>query len=217
MRIILLGPPGAGKGTQAEALVKKLDIPHISTGDMFRQAMKEGRPLGLEAKSYMEQGKLVPDEVTIGIVKERIQEEDCAKGFLLDGFPRTVNQAQALDGIFEELGLTLDGAINIDVPKEKLITRITGRRACEACGSIFHLVFNPPKEEGICSKCGGKLYQRADDQEKTVLNRLNVYEEQTAPLIDYYNAQGNLININGDQAMELVLEDIGKSLGGKWS
>jgi len=217
MRIILLGPPGAGKGTQAETLVKKLNIPHISTGDMFRQAIKEGTALGTKAKEFMDQGKLVPDEVTIGIVKERIAEEDCREGFLLDGFPRTVYQAEALDGILKDMKIALDAVINIEVPKEKLIERLTGRRVCKACGATFHTVFNPPAEAGKCDKCGENLYQRADDSEETVVNRLNVYEKQTAPLIEYYNHQGKLKTIDGDQPIDEVLRQIGRSLGRNWS
>jgi adenylate kinase len=217
MQIILLGPPGAGKGTQAETLVKKLNIPHISTGDMFRQAIKEGTALGTKAKEFMDQGKLVPDEVTIGIVKERIAEEDCRDGFLLDGFPRTVYQAEALDGILKDMKIALDAVINIEVPKEKLVERLTGRRVCKACGATFHMAFNPPAEAGKCDKCGENLYQRADDSEETVVNRLNVYEKQTAPLIEYYKHQGKLKTIDGDQPIDEVLRQIGRSLGRNWS
>ncbi|MGI6684246.1 MAG: adenylate kinase [Bacillota bacterium] len=217
MQIVLLGPPGAGKGTQAETLVKKLNIPHISTGDMFRKAIKEGTALGIKAKEYMDLGKLVPDEVTIGIVKERIAQKDCEQGFLLDGFPRTVFQAEALDAILKDMKKALDAVINIEVPKDKLIGRLTGRRVCKACGATFHSIFNPPIDEGKCDKCGEKLYQRADDSEETVVNRLNVYEKQTAPLIEYYSHQGNLKTINGDQPIEQVLVQIGQSLGREWS
>jgi len=217
MQMILLGPPGAGKGTQAETLVQKLAIPHISTGDMFRKAIKEGTALGTKAKEYMDQGKLVPDEVTIGIVKERINQEDCKQGFLLDGFPRTVFQAEALDAILKEMKIMLDAVLNIEVPKEKLIGRLTGRRVCKACGATFHLIFNPPAEEGKCDKCGEVLFQRADDSEETVVNRLNVYEKQTAPLIDYYGTKGILKTIDGDQPIDQVLVDIGRSLGRNWA
>lgn len=217
MHIILLGPPGAGKGTQAETLVKKLSIPHISTGDMFRKAIKEGTALGIKAKEYMDQGKLVPDEVTVGIVKERIEQEDCKEGFLLDGFPRTVFQAEALDAILKDMKIGLDAVINIEVPKENLIGRLTGRRVCKSCGATFHLIFNPPREEGKCDKCGEKLYQRADDSEETVVNRLDVYEKQTAPLIEYYQNQGVLKTIDGDQPIDQVLVQIGRSLGRNWS
>ncbi|ATW27132.1 adenylate kinase [Candidatus Formimonas warabiya] len=217
MRLILLGPPGAGKGTQAETLIEKLAIPHISTGDMFRKAIKEGTGLGKKAKEYMDAGQLVPDEVTIGIVKERISQADCAGGFLLDGFPRTVNQAEALDHILQEMNLTLDAVINIEVPKEKLVGRLTGRRVCKTCGATYHLIFNPPLQQDKCDKCGAELYQRADDSEETVVNRLNVYEQQTAPLIEFYGTKGILKTINGDQPIDQVLGDIGKNLGRNWA
>ncbi|MCR6543975.1 adenylate kinase [Dehalobacterium formicoaceticum] len=217
MQMILLGPPGAGKGTQAETLVKKLGIPHISTGDMFRKAIKEGTALGTKAKGYMDQGLLVPDEVTIGIVKERIAQDDCRNGFLLDGFPRTVFQAESLDTILKDMKIQLDGVINIEVPKEKLVSRLTGRRVCKGCGATYHVIFNPPAVEGKCDKCGEMLMQRADDSEETVLNRLNVYEQQTAPLIEFYRAQGVLKNIDGDQPIDQVMIAIGKSLGSNWA
>ncbi|MGI6712060.1 MAG: adenylate kinase [Bacillota bacterium] len=213
MRLVLLGPPGAGKGTQAEVLVEKLNIPHISTGDIFRQAIKNGTDLGKKAKEFMDAGKLVPDEVTVGIVRDRICQKDCVPGFLLDGFPRTVIQAEALDGILKELNTGLDAVINIEVPKEKLISRLTGRRVCKGCGTTYHISFNPPKNDGVCNKCGGELHQRADDTEETVLNRLNVYEKQTAPLIEYYSKQGLLKRINGDRPIDEVLGEIIKSLG----
>lgn len=214
MHILLMGPPGAGKGTQAEHLVEAFDIPHISTGDMFRKAQADGTPLGLEAKRYMESGQLVPDEVTIGIVRERLSEDDCKKGFLLDGFPRTVAQADALKAILEELQMPLDGAINIEVPTAKLIERLTGRRICKSCGATYHTVFNPPAAAGICDKDGGELYQRKDDNEETATNRLSVYAEQTEPLIQYYREAGLLLTINGDQAVDDVTRDIMASLKG---
>lgn len=217
MRIILLGPPGAGKGTQAETLVKNLSIPHISTGDMFRKAMKEGTALGMKAKEYMEAGQLVPDEVTIGIVKERVAQADCANGFLLDGFPRTVAQAEALDNILSEMGTSLDAVISIEVPKENLVGRLTGRRVCRACGATYHVLFNPPAIADKCGNCEGELYQRSDDTEETVMNRLNVYESQTAPLIQYYSQKGILKPIDGDQPIEKVLVKIGESLGRNWA
>lgn len=213
MKIILMGPPGAGKGTQAEVLVKKLDIPHISTGDMFRAAIKNQTPLGVKAKEYMDAGQLVPDEVTIGIVEERLGQDDCQKGFLLDGFPRTVTQADALDEILTEMEVKLDGVINIEVDQEKLIARLTGRRVCRQCGATFHVLFNAPVKEGVCDKCEGELYQRSDDSEETARNRLDVYNQQTEPLIVYYKEKGMLININGDQAIDQVLSDIMASLG----
>lgn len=208
MHILLMGPPGAGKGTQAEHLVEAFSIPHISTGDMFRKAQADGTALGLEAKRYMESGQLVPDEVTIGIVRERLAEDDCKKGFLLDGFPRTVAQADALKNILEDLSMSLDGAINIEVPMERLIERLTGRRICKTCGATYHMVFNPPQEAGICDRDGGELYQRKDDNEETATNRLSVYAEQTEPLINYYRESGLLLTINGDKAVDEVTRDI---------
>lgn len=213
MKIILMGPPGAGKGTQAEKLVEVYQIPHISTGDMFRKAQKDGTELGLKAKSYMEQGQLVPDEVTVGIVKERLAEDDCKDGFLLDGFPRTVQQADALDGILKELGMTLDRVVNIEVDKAFLVDRLTGRRVCRACGATFHVTNKAPKVEGVCDKCGGELYQRNDDKIETVSNRLDVYVAQTAPLIEYYQSKGIMSSIDGSQSMEKVLADIRSALG----
>jgi adenylate kinase len=213
MRIILMGPPGAGKGTQAEKLTQKLAVPHISTGDMFRKAIKEETELGKQAKSFMDQGKLVPDEVTIGIVKERLAEPDCQKGFLLDGFPRTVAQADALNGILEEMNVALDAVINITVFREILIERLTGRRVCKSCGATYHIIFNPTKNDGICDKCGGELYQRNDDKLETVGNRLDVYEAQTSPLIEYYEKKGLLKNIDGSQPMDVVLTNVLAALG----
>ena len=215
MKIILMGPPGAGKGTQAEKLVELYQIPHISTGDMFRKAQKEGTELGLKAKSYMDQGQLVPDEVTVGIVKERLAEDDCKGGFLLDGFPRTVQQADALDGILVELGMALDRVVNIEVDKAFLVDRLTGRRVCKSCGATFHVTNKAPKVEGVCDKCGGELYQRNDDKVETVSNRLDVYAAQTAPLIEYYQSKGIMSSIDGSKSMEDVLADIRTALGSK--
>lgn len=211
--MLLLGPPGAGKGTQAARLAEKLKIPHISTGDMFRRAMAEGTPLGLVAKSYMERGQLVPDDVTIGLVQERLGAEDCAAGFLLDGFPRTVAQADALEKILRELGRPLDRAVNLVVPDEKLIERAVGRRVCPNCGATYHVVYNPPRQEGICDVCGHPLRQRDDDREETVRRRLEVYYQQTEPLIKYYERAGLLENVNGDQDMDSVLRSILAVLG----
>lgn len=208
MKTLLMGPPGAGKGTQAVILAEKLGIPHISTGDMFRRAVKEQTPLGVEAKRYMDSGQLVPDEVTIGIVRERLAETDCANGFLLDGFPRTVFQAEALDDILTKLGTNLDVALNIDVDSEALIGRITGRRMCRNCGKPYHVTFSPSKVEDRCDACGGELYQRDDDKEETVRKRLEVYNAQTLPLLDYYKAKGIVVNVDGNQPMEKVTEDI---------
>jgi len=213
MKLLLMGPPGAGKGTQAEVLTKKLQVPHISTGDMFRKAIKEGTELGKKAKQFMDEGKLVPDEVTVGIVKERLAESDCKNGFLLDGFPRTLAQAEALSGILNDLDMLLDAVINIQVPRENLIERLTGRRICRNCGATYHIVFNPPSDSVKCDVCGGELYQRSDDNEETVANRLDVYEKQTAPLIQYYEQQNVLNNINGDQEIKEVLKEIGERLG----
>ncbi|MDQ0228315.1 adenylate kinase [Bacillus sp. 7586-K] len=214
MNLVLMGLPGAGKGTQAERIVEKYDIPHISTGDMFRAAMKEETELGLQAKSFIDKGELVPDEVTIGIVRERLGKNDCQKGFLLDGFPRTVAQAEALEGILAELNKQIDYVINIDVNKDILMERLTGRRICKSCGATYHLVFNPPANEGKCDKCGGELYQRADDNEETVANRLEVNLKQTEPLLNFYNEKGYLRNINGEQDINDVFVDVNQLLGG---
>lgn len=214
MNLVLMGLPGAGKGTQAEKIVEKYKIPHISTGDMFRAAMSDGTELGLKAKSFMDKGELVPDEVTIGIVRERLAKQDCEKGFLLDGFPRTVAQAEALENILAEIEKKIDYVINIDVDQSILMERLTGRRICKECGSTYHLVFNPPSEEGICDRCGGELYQRPDDNEETVKNRLDVNIKQTKPLLDFYESKGYLKNINGQQAIEQVFLDIDSLLKG---
>lgn len=213
MKLLIMGPPGAGKGTQAEVLVQKLEIPHISTGDMFRAAIKEGTEMGKKAKEYMDAGQLVPDEVVVGMVKERLSKDDCAKGFLLDGFPRTLAQAEALEKTLQEMQMQIDAVINIAVPREKLMDRLTGRRICRACGASYHVVFNPPVQPNVCDKCGGELYQRDDDNEATVANRLDVYEAQTQPLIDFYQARGVLRQIDGDQPIEKVLADILAAIG----
>jgi adenylate kinase len=214
MNLVLMGLPGAGKGTQAERIVEKYDIPHISTGDMFRAAMKEETELGLQAKSFIDKGELVPDEVTIGIVRERLGKNDCQNGFLLDGFPRTVAQADALEGILAELSKQIDYVVNIEVNKDILMERLTGRRICKNCGATYHLVFNPPAVQGECDKCGGELYQRADDNEETVANRLEVNLKQTEPLLNFYNDKGYLRNINGEQDIEKVFVDVNQLLGG---
>lgn len=214
MHIILMGPPGAGKGTQAAELVKAFDIPHISTGDMFRAAIAEGTALGKEAKSYMDAGKLVPDEVTIGIVRERLAKDDCKKGFILDGFPRTIEQADALTGILKDLGLALTRVLNINVPAEDLIERAVGRRICKTCGATYHTKFNPPTKEGICDNCGSKLVSRADDNAETMKNRLSVYEASTRPLIDYYKQAGLYTEVDGRQAIDKVTADLVKALKG---
>lgn len=214
MKIVFMGPPGAGKGTQAEKIVDTYQIPHISTGDMFRKAMSEQTELGIEAKRYIDQGQLVPDHVTIGIVNERLAQADCVKGFLLDGFPRTVDQASALDEIMASLNSKLDYVINIDVDLDILKERLTGRRICRACGATYHKIFNPTAVDGVCDKCGGELYQRKDDNEETVANRLNVYVNQTKPLLDYYAKTGILVNINGQQSIDAVFGEIESVLGG---
>jgi adenylate kinase len=208
MNIVLMGLPGAGKGTQADKIVEKYAIPHISTGDMFRAAIKEGTELGLQAKSFMDQGALVPDEVTIGIVRERLSQDDCAKGFLLDGFPRTVPQAEALDSMLAELERPVEHTININVDKEELVARLSGRRICKTCGTSYHLIFNPPQEEGKCDKDGGELYTRADDNPETVANRLEVNMNQAQPLLDFYEVKGVLTNIDGQQDIAKVFADL---------
>ena len=213
MNIIMLGPPGAGKGTQAKMMVEKLGIPQISTGDMLRAAVKEGTELGRKAKEYMDGGKLVPDEVVIGIVKERLAQSDCNKGFILDGFPRTIPQAEALDKVLGELGKKIEYVINIVVPQKDLLTRLTGRRTCRKCGAMYHVLFNPPKKEGVCDKCGGELYQRDDDKEDTIIQRLKVYEDQTAPLIEYYRGKGVLYDVDGTGPIQGIFQQILKILG----
>ena len=213
MRVILMGPPGAGKGTQAEQLIEYYKIPHISTGDMFRAAIKNQTQLGMKAKEYMDAGGLVPDEVTIGIVAERIKQDDCNKGFMLDGFPRTAAQADALGRILSDLNVALNGVVNIEVDDETLLQRLTGRRICKQCGATYHMVFNPPAKEGVCDRCGGELYQRSDDTLETAQNRLKVYNDQTEPLIAYYNEQGLLKRVQGKQDIDKVLQDIISVLG----
>ncbi|MEW9672421.1 adenylate kinase [Ammoniphilus sp. 3BR4] len=206
--MILMGLPGAGKGTQAEFMVKEYKIPHISTGDMFRAAVKEQTEMGLKAKSYMDQGLLVPDDVVIGIVKERLGSDDCQNGFLLDGFPRTVVQAEALGKALEEMGRHIDHVINIEVPREELMVRLTGRRICKPCGASYHLAFNPPVQAGICDKCGGELHQRDDDNEQTVATRLDINIEQSATLLAYYQQKGLVRNLDGQQEIAKVFSDI---------
>jgi len=203
-----MGLPGAGKGTQAEKINEAYNVPHISTGDMFRLAIKEGTELGKKAKNYLDEGALVPDEVTNGIVEERLSKDDCKDGFLLDGFPRTIPQAEALQEITTKLDQKLDYVIHVDVPEEKLLERLTGRRVCPSCGATYHVVYNPPKQEGICDKDGSELIQREDDTEETVQKRLAVNIEQTKPLLNFYEKQGILLTINGDQAIDDVFKEI---------
>lgn len=203
-----MGLPGAGKGTQAEKISKEYNIPHISTGDMFRLAIKEGTELGKKAKSFMDQGELVPDEVTIGIVQERLSKSDCKEGFLLDGFPRTIAQAEALHNLLSDMKEAVDYVLHVDVPEEKLVERLTGRRICPTCGSTYHVMYNPPQKEGVCDKDGSKLTQREDDTPETVKNRLAVNIKQTQPLMDFYNDKGYLVTVNGDQDIDVVFADI---------
>ena len=212
MYILLMGPPGAGKGTQAEKLIREYGIPQISTGDMFRAAVKSGTALGKEAKSYMDKGALVPDSVTVGIVKERLAQDDCKKGWILDGFPRTTAQASALDAILQDLGIQLTAVLDFNVNRDDLVKRVSGRLVCRQCGASFHKEFRPPKQEGVCDNCGGELYQRADDNEVTVRERLTVYDTSTKPLIDYYKVSGRYYEINGDQSMDKVFADVQAAL-----
>ena len=213
MNIIMLGAPGAGKGTQAAVLCEHFGIPTISTGNMIREALKNGTEMGLKAKSFMDEGKLVPDEVVIGIVKERLSADDCKKGFILDGFPRTIPQAEALDKALSAIGDSVDYAINVEVPDENIIERMSGRRACVGCGATYHIVYNPTKVEGKCDACGADLILRDDDKPETVEKRLNVYHEQTQPLIDYYKAKGILKEVDGTVDMKDVFAAITDILG----
>lgn len=215
MNILFMGPPGAGKGTQAEKIVEEFHIPHISTGEAFRKAMQEGTPLGKKAKEYVDQGLLVPDEITNGIVKERLAQDDCSKGFLLDGFPRTIPQAEALDSMLVELGRTIDHVINLKVDRDLLLARLTGRRICKSCGSTYHVLFNPPQQEGVCDKCSGELYQRPDDTEEKVGTRLDEYANKTAPLLDYYRNKGLLREVDGEQPIGQVTAEIFSLLRGR--
>ncbi|HLR02545.1 MAG TPA: adenylate kinase [Virgibacillus sp.] len=208
MNIILMGLPGAGKGTQAEKIKEKYQIPHISTGDMFRSSIKEGTVLGKKAQSFMDQGALVPDEVTIGIVEERLQKDDCQRGFLLDGFPRTIAQAEALQEILNKLDTTLDYVLHVNVPDENLVERLSGRRTCPTCGRTYHIIYNPPVKEGVCDKDGTELIQRTDDEPDMVKKRLDVNKEQTKPLLDFYEEKGYLVTVNGDQDIDNVFQDI---------
>ena len=213
MKIVMLGAPGAGKGTQAKMIAEKYTIPHISTGDIFRTNIKEGTPLGLEAKSYMDQGKLVPDELTVKILLDRVSKDDCKNGYVLDGFPRTIPQANVLKEALAKQNDKIDFAINVDVPDENIVRRMSGRRACVTCGATYHIEHVPPKTEGICDKCGSALILRDDDKPDTVLNRLKVYHDQTQPLIDFYNNEGILKEVDGTIDVKDVFESITKILG----
>ena len=213
LRTILLGPPGAGKGTQAVKIVEKYGIPHISTGDIFRENIKKGTELGKKAQEYMNKGELVPDDLVIAIATARLLEEDCKNGFLLDGFPRTVYQAEKLDEFLEAHNSKIDKVVDISVGKEELMIRLTGRRVCKKCGASYHIVNIPPKKEGVCDICGGPLIQRDDDNAETAANRIEVYEEQTRPLVDYYKKAGNLVLIDGTTGLENVFADIVRALG----
>ena len=209
----MLGAPGAGKGTQAKMIAEKYGIPHVSTGDIFRANIKNGTELGMEAKKYMDQGQLVPDELTVKILLDRVAQDDCKNGYVLDGFPRTIPQAEVLDKTLTELGDAIDFAIDVNVPDENIVKRMSGRRACLSCGATYHIVYAPAKEEGICDKCGGSLILRDDDKPETVLKRLGVYHEQTQPLIDYYTKQGVLKTVDGTCALDEVFKAIVEILG----
>ena len=213
MKIIMLGAPGAGKGTQAKKIAEKYQIPHISTGDIFRANIKGGTELGMKAKTFMDQGMLVPDEITIGMLMDRIGQEDCINGYVLDGFPRTIPQAESLTKALAERGEKVDYAINVDVPDENIINRMSGRRACLGCGATYHITFNPPVKEGICDTCGQELVLRDDDKPETVKKRLDVYHQQTQPLIDYYKKPENLPEVDGTQPMDEGFQGIVASLG----
>lgn len=213
MNIILFGAPGAGKGTQAVELVNKYKLTHISTGEMFREAIKNQTAMGQLANSYISKGNLVPDEVTVGLVKERLAQEDCKNGFILDGFPRTLPQAECLDEICKELNIKIDYVIDIEVSKEDVIERLSARRVCRSCGASFHLIFNKPTKEGVCDLCGGELYTRKDDNKESVAVRINTYQDQTTPLINFYKNKGILLEINGQQDISDVTKEIVSKLG----
>jgi adenylate kinase len=213
MRLVLLGAPGAGKGTQAKKLIEKYAIPQISTGDLLRAAVGAGTPLGKEAKSYMDKGELVPDKVVLGMVEERLKQDDSKKGYILDGFPRNTAQAEALDKMLGSLGMPLQAALSVDVPFDDLMKRLTGRRTCRACGQMYNVYFNPSKKGGECDKCGGELFQRDDDKEETIKKRLEVYNSQTAPLINYYKGKGILKTVSGTGSIDKIFKDVCNTLG----
>jgi adenylate kinase len=212
-RVVLLGPPGAGKGTQAKLLQEKFAACQISTGDILRKAVAEKTPLGQEAAQYIDRGALVPDDVIVKLVAERLKDKDCEKGFILDGFPRTIPQAESLDAILKEMGLSLNRVLSVQVPREVIIERLAGRRSCKSCGALSHMVFSPPKKAEVCDHCGGELYQRHDDEEETVANRLKVYEKQTAPLVNYYRERGLLRQIDGVGAVDEIRARVFGALG----
>lgn len=213
MRLVLLGAPGAGKGTQAKKLIEKYGIPQISTGDLLRAAVAAGSPLGKEAKSFMDKGELVPDRVVLGMVEERLKQDDCKKGYILDGFPRNTAQAEALDKMLSGMGMSLTSALSVDVPFEDLMKRLTGRRTCKACGQMYNIYFNAPKKESACDKCGGALFQRDDDKEETIKKRLDVYTAQTAPLMEYYRKKGILSSVNGTGSIDQIFTAVCNALG----
>jgi len=215
MRLVLLGAPGAGKGTQAKMLIEKYRIPQISTGDILRKAVADGTPLGKEAKVIMDKGELVPDKIVLGLVDERVKQDDCKKGFILDGFPRNTVQAEALDKLLNDIKMPLDSALSVDVPKEDLMKRLTGRRTCKSCQQMYNIYFTPPKKEGACDKCGGELFQRGDDKEETIKKRLDVYDAQTAPLIDYYKKKGILKSVVGTGSIQEIFKKVCNILEGK--
>lgn len=214
MRVILLGPPGAGKGTQAASVSEELKLPHISTGDMFRHALKNETPLGIEAKKYMDEGELVPDDIVVAMVRERIEDDDCKNGFILDGFPRTIVQAEKLDETLETTGIKIDVVLNLSCEDSVILARLTGRRVCRACGAIYHVTNLPPKQEGICDKCGGELYQRDDDKEETIMNRLDVYRASTEQLIEYYRRKDLLKDVDANAQREDTLQEMLRILNG---
>lgn len=215
MRLVLLGAPGAGKGTQAKMLIDKYKLPQISTGDILRKAVADGTPLGKEAKVIMEKGELVPDRIVLGLVEERLKQDDCKSGFILDGFPRNTAQAEALDKLLNGLKMPLNAALSVDVPKEDLMKRLTGRRTCKSCQQMYNVYYSPPKKEGVCDKCGGELFQRGDDKEETIKKRLDVYDAQTAPLIDYYQKKGILKAVAGTGSIDDIFKKVCDVLVGK--
>ena len=215
MRLVLLGAPGAGKGTQAKMLIEKYKIPQISTGDILRKAVADGTPLGKEAKVIMDKGELVPDKIVLGLVEERVKQDDCKKGFILDGFPRNTVQAEALDKMLNAMGLPIDSALSVDVPKDDLMKRLTGRRTCKNCQQMYNVYYSPPKKDVVCDKCGGELFQRGDDKEDTIKKRLEVYDAQTAPLIDYYNKKGILKSVMGVGNIDEIFNKVCALLEGK--